>query len=242
MSCADTFPFMHRTLALVVALLAAGADITLGQSTEQRLWRLMGGLSTGRGNELLAAAYQPGPEVHAAVDFVTRTGGSMRSIGYYVEYARFAYDDGAFWTTVRTASGGTGGSVISGAAASFAAIGAVGKIGPVYGRVRPYGSLNVGLFRNNRGDLTMPGLTPTDPTRMKLGSKSGLQAGGGLGMDVMGRRLGVTAEAGYRLNWSSSKLDKRFQICEGSSCAPAAATIQTVVVRLGVALVRGSSG
>lgn len=241
MSNARTFRFMHRTLALAVALLAAGAEVTRAQSTEQRLWRLMSGLSTGRGTELLAAAYQPGPELHAAVDFVTRTGRSMRSIGYYVEYARFAYDDGAFWTTVRTASGGTGGSVISGAAASLATIGAVGKMGPVYGRVRPYGSLNVGLFRNDRGDLTMPGLTPSDPTKMKLGAKSGLQAGGGLGVDFMGRRLGVTAEAGYRLNWSSSKLDKRFQICEGS-CAPAAATSQTLVVRLGVALVRGSSG
>lgn len=224
------------------ACLLCLATASGAQTTEQRVWRLSAGMASGSGYELLSAAYQPGPSVRAAVDFVTRSAGSVRSIGYYLDYSRFSYDDGAFWTTVRTANGGTGGNVMAGGAASIAALGAIGKMGPVYGRVRPHASLNVGLFRNDRGDLTMPGLNPGEETQMKLGSKSGVQAGAGLGVDFMGRRLGITAEAGYQLNWSSSKLDKRFQICDGSSCKPAAATSRTLVVRLGVALVRGQSG
>ena len=241
MNLPHTFPTMNRVLAATCVLLCVGGAIQ-AQTTEQRLWRVSAGVSSGRGYELLSAAYQPGPSIQAAVDFVTRSAGSMRSIGYYLDYSRYGYDDGAFWTTVRNSNGGTGGSVISGAAASLTSLGAIGKIGPVYGRMRPHASLNVGLFRNNRGDLTMPGLNPGETTAMKLGSKSGLQAGAGLGVDFMGRRLGLTAEAGYRLNWTSSKLDKRFQVCDGSSCEPAAATSQTIVVRVGVALVRGSSG
>lgn len=231
---------MNRVLAAASALLCVGA--LQAQTTEQRLWRLSAGVSSGSGYELLSAAYKPGPSVRAAVDFVTRSSGSIRSIGYYLDYTHHAYDDGAFWATVRTANGGTGGNVIKGRAASMAALGAVGKMGPVYGRMRPHASLNVGLFRNDRGDLTMPGLNPGEETQMKLGSKSGVQAGAGLGVDFMGRRLGISAEMGYQLNWSSSKLDKRFQICDGASCKPAAATSRTLVVRLGVALVRGQSG
>jgi hypothetical protein len=227
---------------LMTATLACVASAASGQTTEQRLWRLSAGMSAAQGDELLAAAYQPGPSLYGAVDFITRSAGSMRSIGYFVEYARFAYDDGSFWATVRNTNGSTGGTVLKASAASFAAIGAVGKIGPVYGRLRPHASLSVGLFRNNRGDLTMPGLTAADPTQMKLGSKSGALAGVGAGVDFMSRRFGVTADAGYSFNWSDSKLDKRFQVCDGSDCKPASATSRTLVVRVGVALVRGSSG
>ena len=225
-----------RALLLLICL----TTTAFAQSSEQRLWRLGAGMASGHGDELLSAAYEPGPDVYAAVDFVTRTTRGMRSIGYYAEYARFSYDDGAFWTLIRNASGSTGGTVIKGGAASLASLGIVGKIGPIYGRTRPYASLGFGLFRNARGNLTVPGLNPGETAEMELGSKSGVQTVGGVGIDFMGRRLGVTADAGYQFNWTSSRLDKRWQICEGSDCSPAAASSQTLYVRVGVALVRGT--
>jgi hypothetical protein len=232
---------LKRSAAGGVALVCALASAMCAQSTEQRLWRLAAGASVARGDELLAAAFEPGPNLYAAVDFVTRTASAMRSIGYFLEYARFGYDDGSFWGTVRTASGGSGAPVIAGPTATLASLGTVGKIGPIFGRLRPYGSLSLALFKNDRGALTTPGITPSEPSNVKLGTKSGVQTGIGVGADFMGRRLGVTADAGYQLNWSSSRLDNRYRICDGTACEPAARYSQTFVARLGVALVRGGN-
>ena len=221
---------------MLTAVVAASAA---AQTTEQRLWRIAGGLSSGSGDELLSAAYEPGPELYAAVDFVTRGARSMRSIGYFVSYASYTYDEGAFWTLIRNTSGSIGAPIVEGASADLAAIGAVGKFGPIYGRLRPYGSLSLALFRNNRRALTTAGLNPGETQDFPLGSKSGLQTGIGAGVDVMGRRLGVNVDAGYQANWTTSRLDKRFQICDRGGCDPAAASARTVYVRVGVALVRG---
>ena len=229
---------MNR-LHVAALLLSLTSSFAQGQTTEQRIWRIAVGMAAGRGDELLAAAFEPGPTAHAAVDFVTRTPRSERSIGYFLEYSRFGYDDGSFWNTIRNSSGGSGATVLAGPTASLAALGVVGKLGPVVGRLRPYATVSLGLFKNSRGDLTTPGLTPADPTNVKLGTKSGLQTGIGFGADFMGRRIGVTADAGYQINWSSSRLDNRYQICRGGGCAAARQHSQTVVARLGASLVRG---
>ena len=229
---------LRRSLAFAL-LFAVGAPAA-AQTTEQRLWRIAGGLASGRGDELLSAAYQPGPELYAAVDFVSRGTRTMRSIGYFVSYARYSYDDGAFWTLIRNSSGSTGAPIIEGASADLTALGAVGKLGPIYGKLRPYGSLSLALFRNDRRALTTAGLNPGETQDFPLGSKSGLQAGFSVGADFMGRRLGVNVDAGSQANWTGSRLDKRFQICDSDGCRPAAASSHTVYVRVGVALVRGS--
>lgn len=226
-----------KYLVLAVLLVASPAA---AQTTEQRLWRLQGGVASGRGDELLAAAYEPGPQFYAAVDFVTRTPSSMRSLGYFFEYSLFPYENGAFWNTIRNSSGSTGSTILEGAPAYLAALGAVGKFGPIFGKARPYGSLSFALFRNKRRPYTVPGLNQGETDSFELGSKSGLQTGIGVGADIMGRRLGATIDAGYQINWTTSRLDKRFEVCQGSSCHPTMASPHTLYVRAGVALVRGT--
>ena len=224
----------------VPALLCAAAAPAGAQTTEQRLWRIAGGLSSGRGDELLSAAYEPGPELYAAVDFVSRGTRAMRSIGYFISYARYSYDEGAFWSLIRNSSGSTGAPILEGASADLTALGAVGKLGPIYGKLRPYGSLSLALFRNNRRALTTAGLNPGETQDFPLGSKSGLQTGFSVGADFMGRRFGVNVDAGSQTNWTGSRLDKRFQICDGDGCRLAESSSRTMYVRAGVALVRGS--
>ena len=225
---------------LVPALVCVAAASAAAQTTDQRLWRIAGGLASGRGDELLSAAYEPGPELYVAVDFVTRGTRTMRSIGYFISYARYSYDDGAFWSLIRNSSGSTGAPILEGASADIAALGAVGKLGPIYGKLRPYGSLSLALFRTNRRELTTAGLNPGETQAFPLGSKSGLQTGLSVGADVMGRRFGVNIDAGTQANWTGSRLDKRFQICDSDGCSQAAGSSRTVYVRVGVALVRGS--
>ena len=227
-------------LLCLLSLVSAAVATAGAQTTEQRLWRVNAGLTSGRGDELLSAAYEPGPELYAAVDFVSRGTRMMRSIGYFVSYARYSYDDGAFWTLIRNSSGSTGAPILEGASADLAALGAVGKVGPIYGKLRPYGSISLALFRNNRRALTTAGLNPGETQDFPLGSKSGLQTGVSAGADFMGRRFGVNVDAGSQANWTGSRLDKRFQVCDGDGCRQAAGSSRTVYVRVGVALVRGS--
>lgn len=224
----------------LLSLVTAAAATAGAQTTEQRLWRIGAGLASGRGDELLSAAYEPGPELYAAVDFVSRGTRMMRSLGYFVSYARYSYDDGAFWTLIRNSSGSTGAPILEGASADLTALGAVGKVGPIYGKLRPYGSLSLALFRNNRRALTTAGLNAGETQDFTLGSKSGLQTGVSVGADFMGRRFGVNVDAGSQANWTGSRLDKRFQICDSDGCSPAAGSSRTVYVRVGVALVRGT--